>query len=88
MLQPLSKLLHDKKGVQWEEGDVRYFAQKWLRAEMHTPQIYCEDFKRGVMHVRTPSPAVRQAIILSEYNLKSALTQAGGPALRQLKVAE
>lgn len=85
MLQPLSKLLSEKK-PEWDESDARHFTQTWLRERTKTGQLYCERFEGGVATIRAASPAVRMAAKLAEYDLEQALKKSGGPKLQEVKV--
>lgn len=86
MLQSLSEFLRKRTGAAWEEADARHFVQTWLREKTKTQQLYCERFQDGVALVRAISPAVRMVVKLAEYDLQQALTEAGGPKLKEVRV--
>lgn len=57
------------------DEDMRHWVQGWLRRELRVEQVYCERFADGVLTVRSPSPAVRAAVKLAEFDLGRALVQ-------------
>lgn len=83
MLQSLQTFLSDRKSSV-EEGDVRYFVQRYLRSSLSSEAIYCESAWEGVVVVRVGSSALQQEILLLEYELTQALQATLGFQLRTL----
>lgn len=85
MFHPLSSLFgHDK--LPWEEADLCYFIQRWLRNRIGSEEINCEHIRGGVASIRVATPALQQAAYLLEYDLGQALQQETQQELAGLRV--
>lgn len=86
MFQGLEKLISEKGSVSLDDGDLRHFIQAWLRRTLKVQPVFCERYHAGVVTMRSPSPAVRAAIRLAEFDLKQALQQECGVKLVRLSI--
>lgn len=86
MLQPLSRIIDEKKTATWDESDARHFIQEWLRKQTQSERVFCVSFASGIATIQAVSPAVRQMAQLLEFDLQEALVTAGGPELKSVKV--
>ena len=67
MLHPLADLL--EKPPQWQPQDLKLLVQEWLRRELQTDALYCEEVMDGRAVIRAVSPLLRQEVLLREYEL-------------------
>lgn len=72
----------------WDEQDVRFFVQNFLRDRMRTEQLYCERVVDDTAFVRVASPAARQEVLLWQFDLVEALEKRAGIRLIKIVVAD
>jgi hypothetical protein len=87
MLHPLGSLFKNPRNLEWEENDVRYFVQDFLRSHMKTEAVYCDRVKEGTVFIRTGSAALQQAVRLIEHDLKQTVQDKTGYLLTRVKVS-
>ena len=85
MFQPLGNLF-EKERISWQESDVKYFVQNFLRSMVHSDGLYCHDVVKGTITVRVSSPTLVQEVRLLEHDLRLALEKEATYALKKLKV--
>lgn len=85
MFHPLEALFRRTK-LGWEENDLKYFIEQYLRKELKTEALYCEKVHNGVAVIRVATPAARQAASLLEFDLVRDLYEETKYTLRQLVV--
>lgn len=84
--QPLAGFLKQEGKRVWQESDRRYFIEQFLRSQLHTSELYCEEARAGVVVVRAPGAADRQMVYLLQYDLDQALQGAAAWPLKRLVV--
>lgn len=85
MFQPLGNLFKKDK-VTWQESDVKYFVQDFLRSMVRSDGLYCHDVTKGMITVRVNSPTLVQEVRLLEHDLRIALEKEATYTLRKLKI--
>lgn len=86
MFHPLGSLFTQPHNLQWNDVDVRYYIQDFLRQHVRSESVYCDVFHEGVAEVRVGSSALQQVAQLCEYDLAQSLQVATGRTLIKLKV--
>ncbi len=72
MFQPLHNFFH-KELLPWDESDLKYAVQSWLREQTGSDQILCQSVQKGQIAIRVISPALRQEVGVLEYDLRKML---------------
>jgi hypothetical protein len=83
MFHPLQQLFK-KTASHWDEADISFFIERYLRQELKTEALYCERVHGGVASVRCGSPALQQAALLSEFELQQLLRTETGYELTRI----
>ena len=78
--------LFERTPTKWQAEDVRHYIQQYLRRELKTEQLYCDELTTGVARVRVATPATAHAAHLLEYDLARDLRDDTKQELKQLKV--
>jgi hypothetical protein len=86
MLHPLAELLSDKRSLRWDEVDVRYYIEEWLRQRLYSDFVYCDTVSDGAVAIRVQGALQHQEALLFEYDLKQALKKECGYSLKGLIV--
>ena len=85
MFQPLGNLFK-KEQVSWQESDIKYFVQDFLRSMVHSDGLYCQDVVKGSVTVRVSSPTLVQEVRLLEHDLRVALEKEATYTLKKLRI--
>ena len=72
MLQPIHTIFSETP-QQWDAADVRDFVQEFLRRELKTEALYCDAVRSKTAYVRAGSAALRQEVLLLEFDVIQAL---------------
>jgi hypothetical protein len=86
MFKPLGTLFKKETDRVWQERDIRYFIQEYLRRELKTDALHCEQALRGIITIRVSSPADAQEVYLLQYDLTEELEKEVKWKLKKLKV--
>lgn len=86
MFEPLRSLFTHRQGVAWDELDVRYYTQEYVRRLLKTEAIFCEKVHKGIIVIRVGSAATEQAVRLLEFDLARELQHQATYTVRQLLV--
>ena len=86
MFKPLGELF-EKEQVHWQESDIRYFVQEYVRRCLRSPGVYCQSARGGVVTLRVASPALHQAVELLGYDLRRELSQVAAFTMTGLRVS-
>jgi hypothetical protein len=86
VFQPLASLFRDKKRASWQEGDIKYFIQDYLRRTTRSDQLYCQAVNNGRATVQVSSPMLQQEVRLLEYDLRQVLKSEANYRLKELQV--
>jgi len=69
MFEPISTVFSTTP-EKWDKTDARHFVQEYLRHELKvTEAIYCDSVQGDTAYVRATTPALRQAVLLLEYDV-------------------
>ena len=82
---PLGELF-TKEQTEWRPEDVRHYIQHFLREQLKTDALYCDEFVNGVASVRVATPTVAHATHLLEYDLAQAVLADTKKELASLRV--
>lgn len=86
MWQSLSSLFSDKEKLTWQEVDIKYFIQDYLRQMIKSDQVFCHSVQGGQAVVYSVSPVLQQEIRLLEYDLRRVVKTHTGYTLAKLRV--
>ncbi len=86
MFQPLSSLFSNREKLTWQEVDVRYFIQDYLRRTIKSDQVLCQSVQAGRAVVWAASPVLQQEIRLLEYDVRRIVKAHTGYTLSTIKV--
>ena len=87
MFQPLNTLFKQSAAVKvWDESDLKYLAQAYIREELKTDNIYCAGTVSGVISIRVKSPTLKQAVQLLEYDIQQHMAQHAKYTFKKLDV--
>lgn len=88
MLHPLSSLFKRPEKVGWQECDVRYAIQDYLRQKLNTDALYCDEVKAGRVSVRVSGAVYQQEIRLIEEDLKKEIKTKTDYVINLLRVKQ
>lgn len=86
MFQPLHTLF-SRETFAWQEGDLRHLIQDFLRRQVRSDALYCDQVKGGVATVRVASPALQQTATLLEFDLGKEMAEKANYTLTKLRVS-
>lgn len=72
----------------WQEGDVRYAIQNFLRQRLNTDALYCDEVKEGKVSVRVNGAVFQQEVRLIEEELKEEIQEKTGYIINVLKIKQ
>jgi hypothetical protein len=78
--------LFEHRKVSLDETDIKCLVERYLRDELKTDNLYCEQVKAGEVSVRVGEVFLQQEVYLCEYNLKEKLSSEAKYLMKQLKV--
>ena len=87
MLQPLSELFNNTRNVSWGDDDVKHVLQQYLRTELLSELVYCQEVRSGSVVVRVGTPALQQGVFLLERDMRLMLKKEVKYSLRRLRVS-
>ena len=87
MFQSLGKLFQQPSDVKiWDESDLKYLAQTYIRDELRSQHIYCAGTQAGILSIRVNSPTLQQAVHLLEYDLRQHMVNHAKYVFKKLDV--
>ena len=88
MLHPLYSLFKRPERMGWQESDVRYAIQDFLRQRLNTDALYCDEVKEGKISIRVSGAAFQQEIRLMEEELKEEIQEKTNYVINVLKIKQ
>ena len=78
--------LFEKEDVLWQDTDVKFWIQEYLRRETSSDAVYCQSVSGDVAVVRVGSPALYQSVCVLEPDVKRELKQVAQFTLKRMKI--
>ncbi len=78
--------LFEKEDALWQDADVKFWIQEYLRRETGSDAVYCQSVNSDVAVVRVGSPALYQSVYVLEPDVKRELEQVAQLTLKQVKI--
>lgn len=86
--KPIGALFRKNNQPLWDEVDVKYFIERYLRSELSTDALYCEGVRGNRAQIRVSSPLLQQEVCLMEYDVKQALKEKLHYTLKEIKTIQ
>lgn len=86
--KPIGALFRKNGQPLWDEVDVKYFIERYLRSKLSTDALYCEEVRGGRARIRVNLPILQQEVCLMEYDVKRALKKKLHYTLKEIKTIQ